>query len=211
MVAPCGYRLEGAEELARQIVRSGDLPEGVPVWAVDADAAFVRPGPRLIEGVETLAHIAHPEAVQPPRECSGASTEGPALFSRTIVAHLPGRRDLGAVGSERRGNAGMRNQAVVLHRAARFGRARLGLGDRLVGEALTSALQETERLPAARRALIGIQEVRSRESNPGEQDPARQALGVSDVSCDIRKCDSRFNHGVSFRCLLHTQIARSGN
>jgi len=30
------------------------------VWAVDADAAFVRPGPRLIDGVDTLAGIAHP-------------------------------------------------------------------------------------------------------------------------------------------------------
>jgi iron complex transport system substrate-binding protein len=66
VVAPCGYRLDGAEELARQIVRAGDLPEGVPVWAVDADAAFVRPGPRLIEGVETLAYIAHPDAVPAP-------------------------------------------------------------------------------------------------------------------------------------------------
>ncbi len=66
VVAPCGYRLDGAEELAQQAVRSGDLPEGVPVWAVDADAAFVRPGPRLIEGVETLAHIAHPDAVHAP-------------------------------------------------------------------------------------------------------------------------------------------------
>jgi iron complex transport system substrate-binding protein len=37
----------------------------VPVWAVDADAAFVRPGPRVVEGVETLAHMAHPGAVSP--------------------------------------------------------------------------------------------------------------------------------------------------
>jgi iron complex transport system substrate-binding protein len=36
------------------------------VWAVDADAAFVRPGPRLVDGVEALAAIAHPD-VMPPR------------------------------------------------------------------------------------------------------------------------------------------------
>ncbi len=33
------------------------------VWAVDADAAFVRPGPRLVDGVEALAAIIHPDAV----------------------------------------------------------------------------------------------------------------------------------------------------
>jgi iron complex transport system substrate-binding protein len=66
VVAPCGYRLEGATQLARQLLSTGNLPPDVPVWAVDADAAFVRPGPRVVEGVETLAHIAHPDAVSPP-------------------------------------------------------------------------------------------------------------------------------------------------
>jgi iron complex transport system substrate-binding protein len=66
VVAPCGYRLDGASELAGELVTSGVLPDGVSVWAVDADAAFVRPGPRVVEGVETLAHIAHPEAVPAP-------------------------------------------------------------------------------------------------------------------------------------------------
>jgi iron complex transport system substrate-binding protein len=66
VVAPCGYRLEGARQLAHEVVRSGQLPTGVPVWAVDADAAFVRPGPRLVDGVETLAHIAHPDVVEAP-------------------------------------------------------------------------------------------------------------------------------------------------
>jgi iron complex transport system substrate-binding protein len=60
VVAPCGYRLEGARTLAEEIVTAGVLPQGVPVWAVDADAAFVRPGPRLVDGVEALASIAHP-------------------------------------------------------------------------------------------------------------------------------------------------------
>jgi iron complex transport system substrate-binding protein len=66
VVAPCGYRLDGARLLAEQLVASGELPPGIPVWAVDADAAFVRPGPRVVDGVETLAHIAHPDAVNAP-------------------------------------------------------------------------------------------------------------------------------------------------
>jgi iron complex transport system substrate-binding protein len=68
VVAPCGYRLEGATKLAEDVVGSGLLPPRTPVWAVDADAAFVRPGPRVIDGIETLAHIAHPDAVHGPSD-----------------------------------------------------------------------------------------------------------------------------------------------
>lgn len=63
VVAPCGYHLDSAEELAQAVLAAGHLPAGVPVWAVDADAAFVRPGPRLVDGVEALAAICHPDAV----------------------------------------------------------------------------------------------------------------------------------------------------
>ena len=60
VVAPCGFHLADAHRLADDLVAGGRLPPGVPVWAVDADAAFVRPGPRLVDGVETLAAICHP-------------------------------------------------------------------------------------------------------------------------------------------------------
>jgi iron complex transport system substrate-binding protein len=60
VVAPCGYHLAGAAEQARLVSR--ELP-GVPVWAIDADGIVVRPGPRLVDGVEALASILHPEAV----------------------------------------------------------------------------------------------------------------------------------------------------
>jgi iron complex transport system substrate-binding protein len=60
VVAPCGYRLGPATELAEQMVAAGVLPPGVPVWAVDANAVVVRPGPRLVDGVEALATLAHP-------------------------------------------------------------------------------------------------------------------------------------------------------
>ena len=65
MVAPCGYGLDGAAGLAAEVVAAGVLPGRLPVWAVDADAAFVRPGPRLVDGVEPLAGIFHPDAVPP--------------------------------------------------------------------------------------------------------------------------------------------------
>jgi iron complex transport system substrate-binding protein len=64
VVAPCGYDLAGAVELAVDLVADPALPAG-EVWAVDADAAFVRPGPRLVDGVETLAGICHPGRLTP--------------------------------------------------------------------------------------------------------------------------------------------------
>ncbi|HEV7712969.1 MAG TPA: ABC transporter substrate-binding protein, partial [Asanoa sp.] len=54
VVAPCGYDLTGATNQARTVLRH--FP-GTPVWAIDADALIVRPGPRLIDGVEALAAI----------------------------------------------------------------------------------------------------------------------------------------------------------
>lgn len=54
VAAPCGYDLA---ESSRQAAAMPPL--GVPVWAVDANASFARPGPRLVDGVEALAAILH--------------------------------------------------------------------------------------------------------------------------------------------------------
>jgi iron complex transport system substrate-binding protein len=56
IVAPCGHGLARAAELGR------DLPSisNATVYAVDANAYFARPGPRVAEGVELLAHLFHP-------------------------------------------------------------------------------------------------------------------------------------------------------
>ncbi len=64
IVAPCGYHLPGAIEQAQSAAQA--LP-GVPVWAIDADGIVVRPGPRLIDGVEAIASILHPDAVATPQ------------------------------------------------------------------------------------------------------------------------------------------------
>ena len=63
IVAPCGYHLAGAVAQAAAVTAA--LP-GVPVWAIDADSLVVRPGPRLVDGVEAIAAIMHPGAVPPP-------------------------------------------------------------------------------------------------------------------------------------------------
>ena len=59
IVSPCGYRLAEASELARSLPRIA----GARVVAVDANAYYARPGPRVAEGVELLGHLFHPDLV----------------------------------------------------------------------------------------------------------------------------------------------------
>jgi iron complex transport system substrate-binding protein len=60
---PCGYDAQRAhEEAVRYAGRLRSVGAG-QVVAVDAAATFSRPGPRLVDGLETLAHILHPERV----------------------------------------------------------------------------------------------------------------------------------------------------
>jgi iron complex transport system substrate-binding protein len=58
VVAPCGYGLDAAADAAR---RMPHIP-GARIVAVDANAYFARPGPRIAEGIELLAHLFHPSA-----------------------------------------------------------------------------------------------------------------------------------------------------
>jgi iron complex transport system substrate-binding protein len=61
IVMPCGYSAEIAHREA-EMHRDELVAVGAgEVVAVDAAAYFSRPGPRLIEGLETLAHVIHPE------------------------------------------------------------------------------------------------------------------------------------------------------
>jgi iron complex transport system substrate-binding protein len=65
---PCGYYAEqAAKETMDQAERLAALG-AERVVAVDAAAYFSRPGPRLIDGVELLAHLMHPDRVDPPPE-----------------------------------------------------------------------------------------------------------------------------------------------
>ncbi|HKP21812.1 MAG TPA: BtuF-related (seleno)protein, partial [Thermoleophilaceae bacterium] len=62
---PCGYY---AEQAAAETMKQRDrlAPLSARVFAVDAAAYFSRPGPRLVEGVELLGHLLHPELVPAP-------------------------------------------------------------------------------------------------------------------------------------------------
>ena len=75
LVAPCGYDLAGTVAQAAAVTAA--LP-GLPVWAINADALVVRPGPRLVGGVEAIAAILHPAAVPAPPPDTIAQVSGPA-------------------------------------------------------------------------------------------------------------------------------------
>ena len=66
VVMPCGLTAaesaDQAADHAELLARLG----AADVWAVDAAATFSRPGPRLVEGVELLAHLLHPHRAGPP-------------------------------------------------------------------------------------------------------------------------------------------------
>ncbi len=63
VVAPCGFDRAASQAQADALVAAGVLPAGVRVHAVDADASWARPGPRLVDGVEELAEVLHGVAV----------------------------------------------------------------------------------------------------------------------------------------------------
>jgi iron complex transport system substrate-binding protein len=63
LVTPCGFHLDGAAAQAAGVVARFPRAQ---VWAIDGDGLVVRPGPRLVDGVEAIAAILHPDAVPAP-------------------------------------------------------------------------------------------------------------------------------------------------
>ena len=75
---PCGY---GTERAAEETALHGDRLARLgaeAVVAVDASAYFSRPGPRLIDGLELLAHLLHPDLAPEPPAGRFAAVELPA-------------------------------------------------------------------------------------------------------------------------------------
>jgi iron complex transport system substrate-binding protein len=68
---PCGYdaarSLQEAESFADELRSVGARR----VVAVDAAAYFSRPGPRLVDGLELMGHVLHPERIELPEGVSG--------------------------------------------------------------------------------------------------------------------------------------------
>jgi iron complex transport system substrate-binding protein len=81
IITPCGFNLEKTIEQSQQLSTFpgwSQLPavrEG-RVYAVDANSYFARPGPRVVDGTELLAHLIQPEVF---------SWEGPARAFQRLV------------------------------------------------------------------------------------------------------------------------------
>jgi iron complex transport system substrate-binding protein len=66
LLMPCGFdvpRILGEAPVLKQLAGWHELPavKAGKVFAVNGHAFFSRPGPRLVDGLELLAHIIHPE------------------------------------------------------------------------------------------------------------------------------------------------------
>jgi iron complex transport system substrate-binding protein len=57
VVSSCGFDVLGSAQHAAEVLDR--LPAGCEVWAIDANGLMVRPGPRIVDGVETLAALLH--------------------------------------------------------------------------------------------------------------------------------------------------------
>ena len=63
---PCGYDADRAASEGVGLLGRPELDGVERIFAVDANAYFSRPGPRLVDGVELLAALLHPGAVPEP-------------------------------------------------------------------------------------------------------------------------------------------------
>jgi iron complex transport system substrate-binding protein len=74
---PCGwYVSESHDQAVEHWDRIAKLGAG-RVYAVDAASTFSRPGPRLVDGVELLGHVLHPDLVDPPGNIGFAEVRAP--------------------------------------------------------------------------------------------------------------------------------------
>jgi iron complex transport system substrate-binding protein len=63
---PCGWYVDDSRAQALANWEQIEMLRAQRVFAVDAASTFSRPGPRLVDGVELLGHLLHPDLVDPP-------------------------------------------------------------------------------------------------------------------------------------------------
>lgn len=74
---PCGMYEPAARENASEHWDRVAALGADRVYAVDAASTFSRPGPRLVDGVELLAHLLHPELADPPGNIGFSEVRAP--------------------------------------------------------------------------------------------------------------------------------------
>jgi iron complex transport system substrate-binding protein len=65
---PCGFYLDDARAQAEGFRERIAALGAARVFAVDAASTYSRPGPRLVDGTELLAHLFHPDRVAAPAD-----------------------------------------------------------------------------------------------------------------------------------------------
>jgi iron complex transport system substrate-binding protein len=63
---PCGWDARQARAEVESHSAEVSATGAERIWAVDGAASFSRPGPRLVDGTELLAHLLHPDRVAAP-------------------------------------------------------------------------------------------------------------------------------------------------
>jgi len=68
IMAPCGYDVSRAAKEAKSQLRRSEWDDiaRLRVWAMDSGGLLSRPGPRLVDGIETLAGVLHPDVFLKP-------------------------------------------------------------------------------------------------------------------------------------------------
>jgi iron complex transport system substrate-binding protein len=100
LAMPCGW--DARQARAEVDVHEADVAAlgAERIWAVDAAASFSRPGPRLVDGTELLAHLLHPDRVDAPegvdaRALRGEAEERPVRWLSVAVPAPAGRSQEG--------------------------------------------------------------------------------------------------------------------
>jgi iron complex transport system substrate-binding protein len=77
---PCGWYVDGSRSQALEHWFEIEQLGARRVFAVDAASTFSRPGPRLVDGVELLGHLLHPDLVDPPGNIGFAEVRAPSVW-----------------------------------------------------------------------------------------------------------------------------------
>ena len=93
LIAPCGFDLDRAAADAERVLSTDawSWARDKQVWALDANSFLSRPGPRVIDGIEMLARVLHPDAVRHPsrRVCAvGVGVPVRCLTSTVLLVSL---------------------------------------------------------------------------------------------------------------------------
>ena len=97
---PCGWYVEQARAQTLEHWERVEALRAERVFAVDAASTFSRPGTRLIDGVELLGHLLHPDLLDPPLDRSFKKPGGYVMRDKLAAARARAGTEKPAARSE---------------------------------------------------------------------------------------------------------------